>query len=148
MFYGTFEHALDEKNRLMVPARLREGVPADEGGAFYLTRGLDHCLYAYTLKGFNEQVARFQQGKGGLKSPNARNFLRLFFSKAMRQELDAAGRILIPDSHKEMAGIRRDVALVGVMDHIEIWDRQTWQRLERSNRPRYERFAEAAELFG
>lgn len=145
MFFGTYEHALDEKNRLMVPARLREGVPAEEGGVFYLTQGLDQCLYAYTTKGFNDLVAKFQAAKG---NPSTRKFLRLFFSRAMRQELDAAGRVLIPDSHKEIAGIRRDVALVGVMDHIEIWDLQKWKRAEREGRPKFERFAEDAEIFG
>ena len=148
MFYGTFEHALDEKNRLMIPARLREGVPQAEGGVFYVTQGLDHCLFAYTASGWQAAVARLQQGRGGLRTANARNFMRMFFSHAMREELDAAGRLLIPDALRKLAGLHREVSLVGVMDRIEIWDRARWTRLERSNQPRYEKFAEEAELFG
>ena len=133
MFTGTFEHALDEKNRLMVPSRLREGVPADEGGVFYLTRGLDHCLYAYTVKGFNEQVAQIQAGRNGIKSANARNFLRMFFSKAMRQELDAAGRILIPPDTRKAAGLEKDVTLVGGgLKRFEVWDRARFEEYERT----------------
>lgn len=148
MFYGTFEHALDEKHRVMVPAKLREEIPPAEAGVFYVTLGLDNCLFVYTSAGWQAVVARLQQGKDSLRSAAARNFMRLFFSRAMRQELDAAGRLLIPDALRQLAGLRRDVALVGVMDRIEIWDRARWTRLERSNQPRYERFAEEAELFG
>ena len=148
MFYGTFEHGLDEKNRLMVPSKLREEIPASEGNVFYVTQGLDRCLYAYTEKGWQELMGKFQAGRENFKSAKARNFLRLFFSSAMRQELDAQGRLLLADGLREKAGIRKDVALVGVMDHIELWDRQRWLAFKRSNQAHYERFAEAAELFG
>jgi MraZ protein len=148
MFHGTFEHALDEKKRLMIPAKLREEIPASEGVAFYVTQGLDQCLFAYSQSGWQAVVGKLQSGRGGYKSQNARNFLRLFFSSALKQELDAAGRLLLPDSLRERAAIRRDVILVGVMDHIEIWDRSRWLRLERANQPKYERFAEAEGLFG
>ena len=148
MFFGTFEHALDDKNRLMIPAKLREEVPAEEGGAFYITQGLDQCLYAYAQSGWQAVVAKLQAGRGGYKTANARNFLRLFFSSALKQELDAQGRLLLPDALREKAALRREVALVGVMDHIEIWDRARWTRFKRGNQDRYERFAEAAELFG
>ena len=148
MFYGTFEHALDEKKRLMIPAKLREEIPAAEGGAFYVTQGLDQCLFAYAQSGWQAVVGKLQSGRGGYKSQSARNFLRLFFSSALKQELDAQGRLLLPDALREKAGIRKEVALVGVMDHIEIWDRARWMRFKRGNQDRYERFAEAAELFG
>lgn len=148
MFYGTFEHALDDKSRLMVPAKLREGIPESEGRVFYVTQGLDRCLFAYSQQGWQAVVARLQSGRESLRSNAARNFMRLFFGRAMRQEVDGAGRILLPDSLKVFAGIRRQVALVGVMDRIELWDRDRWQRLERSSQPKYEKFAEAAELFG
>ena len=148
MFYGTFEHALDEKNRLMIPSKLREEIPEAEGRVFYVTRGLNSCLFAYTQQGWQQVVSKLQAGRESMKSANARNFLRLFFGHAMRQELDTAGRILLPDPLRQMAGIRRDVALVGVMDRVEIWEKGRWVRLERSNQPRYEKFAEAAELFG
>ena len=148
MFYGTFEHGLDDKNRLMVPAKLREEVPEAERSVFYLTQGLDQCLFLFTQKGWQETVSRMQGARGAMRSAAARNFQRLFFSRAMRQELDAAGRLLLPDGLRRVAGIRKDVALVGVMDRIELWDMARWKRLERTNEPRYERFAEAAEIFG
>lgn len=145
IFSGTFEHALDEKGRLMIPAKLREEIPAAEGGVFYVTQGLDQCLFAYTRSGWQEVVGKMQAGRGGYKN---RNFLRLFFSSAMKQELDAAGRLLLPDNLRDRAAIRRDVILAGVMDHIEIWDRSRWLRLERTNQPKYEKFAETEGLFG
>ncbi len=148
MFYGTFEHSLDDKNRLMVPSKLREEVPEAERSVFFLTQGLDQCLFLYTRSGWEQTVAKMQGAKGGLQSAAGRNFQRLFFSRAMRQELDGAGRLLVPDVLRRVAGLRKDVALVGVMDRIELWDMARWKRLERTNEPRYERFAEAAEIFG
>ena len=146
MFYGTFEHALDDKNRLMVPARLREEVPASEGGVFYVTQGLDRCLYAYTKTGWSETSAKMQQARDG--NPNARNLRRIFFSSALRQELDAQGRLLLPDPLRARAGLRKDVVLVGVSDHIELWDKARWVRFMQGNQDKYEKFAESAELFG
>lgn len=148
MFYGTFEHALDEKNRLMIPSKLREEIPEGEGKVFYLTQGLDKCLFAYTEKGWQAVVAKMQAGRGNYASAAGRSFFRLFFSRAMKQELDAQGRLLLPDALKAVGGIRKDVALVGVMDHVELWDLARWRQVERTNQGRYEKFAEAAELFG
>ena len=91
-------------------------------------------------------MAKMQAAR--LSSSAARNFQRLFFSRAMRQELDSAGRLLVPDGLRQAAGLRKDVALVGVMDRIELWDTARWKRLERANEPRYERFAEAEGIFG
>ena len=146
MFFGTFEHALDDKNRLMVPAKLREEIPALEGGVFYVTQGLDRCLYAYTKSGWEQTAAKMQQAREG--NPNARNLRRIFFSSAMRQELDAQGRLLLTDVLRVRAGLRKDVVLVGVSDHIELWDKTRWTRFMQGNQDKYEKFAESAELFG
>ena len=146
MFHGTFEHALDDKNRLMVPAKLREEIASSEGGVFYVTQGLDRCLNAYTKSGWETAAAKMQQARDG--NPSARNFLRLFFSSAMKQELDAQGRLLLPDTLRARAGLRKDVVLVGVGDHIELWDKARWTRFMQGNQDKYEKFAADEALFG
>ena len=148
MFYGTFEHALDDKNRLMIPAKLREELPEGERSDFFLTVGLDECLWVYPKKGWEHVVARMQGVSSAMQSKAGRDFQRAFFSRVVRQELDAAGRLLVPEGLRGIARLRKDVALVGVMDRIELWDKARWKRLEQANAPRYERNAEEARIFG
>ena len=93
-------------------------------------------------------VAKLQTARGGYRSDYARKFQRLFFSSAQKQELDGQGRLLLPDVLRERGGIRKDVVLAGVNDRIELWDRARWSQFMRGNQDRYEKFAEAEELFG
>ena len=122
MFLGEFEHAIDEKNRLTLPARFREALA---GGAV-LTRGLDVCLDVFPRADWNRLV----EGRLAPLDPfsrEARELKRFFFSGATDAELDKQGRVLVPPALLKHAGLGREVVVAGVHDHLEIWDRQAWR---------------------
>ena len=123
MLLGEYEHTIDDKNRLTLPARFREQLA--EG--VVVTRGMDGCLYAYPAGEWRE---RFQSRVGGLDplSREGRKLQRHFFSGAAEAELDKQGRIMIPAALRGYARLQRDVVVAGVHDHLEIWDRETWRR--------------------
>ena len=123
MLLGEYEHTIDDKNRLTLPARFREQLA--EG--VVVTRGMDGCLYAYPAAEWRE---RFQSRVGGLDplSREGRKLQRHFFSGAAEAELDKQGRIMIPAALRGYARLQRDVVVAGVHDHLEIWDRETWRR--------------------
>lgn len=123
MLLGEFEHTIDDKNRLTLPAKFREEL----AGGVVITRGMDGCLYAYSAADWRE---RFQARVAGLDplQREGRKLQRHFFSGASEAELDRQGRIMIPAALLKYAGLSRDVVVAGVSDHIEIWDRETWRR--------------------
>jgi MraZ protein len=123
MLLGEYEHTIDDKNRLTLPAKFREELAA----GVVVTRGMDGCLYAYTR---SEWLERFQSRLGGLDplQPEARKLQRHFFSGAAEAEPDKQGRIMIPGPLLRYAGLSRDVVVAGVHDHLEIWDREAWRR--------------------
>lgn len=120
MFSGKFQHALDNKGRLTLPARFRKAF--SEG--LWVTPGLDDCLAVYTPVGFTAQADDLAQHP--TKRPDARAFGRLFFSGAHEDKLDGQGRIVIPATLREHANLERDVMVIGVSDHIEVWDLEAW----------------------
>jgi transcriptional regulator MraZ len=123
MLLGEYEHTIDDKNRLTLPAKFRDELA--EG--VVVTRGMDGCIYAYPATDWRE---RFQSRVGGLDplSREGRKLQRHFFSGAAEAELDKQGRIMIPAALLRYAGLARDVVVAGVHDHLEIWDRETWRR--------------------
>jgi MraZ protein len=123
MLLGEYEHTIDDKNRLTLPAKFREAMA--EG--VVVTRGMDGCLYAYPR---TEWLERFQSRVGGLDplQPDARKLQRHFFSGAAEADPDKQGRIMIPAPLLRYAGLSRDVVVAGVHDHLEIWDREAWRR--------------------
>ena len=121
MLLGEFEHTLDEKNRLTLPAKFREAF-AD---GVVVTRGMDGCLYAYARGDFDQLADRVRAlDPLGRES---RLMQRHFFSAATDAEPDKQGRIMIPAALLESAGLRREVVVAGVYDHLEIWDRAAWR---------------------
>jgi MraZ protein len=120
MLLGEHEHSLDDKNRLTLPAKLRG---AFEDGVV-VTRGLDGCLYAYPRDEW-ERMAERIRGLDPLAEAS-RVMQRHFFAGAAQGELDRQGRLVIPAALLERAGLKREVTVVGVHDHLEIWDRATW----------------------
>ncbi len=121
MFRGQFEHAVDGKGRLSVPAKFRQ-VLGDER-TLVLTCWNSH-LAASPLsvwRGLEERIRRNPSFKG-----ETRDFLRFVYSSAEDVEIDSQGRVLIPQSLRQRAGIVKDVVLIGVMDEIEIWDKARW----------------------
>ena len=123
MLLGEFEHTIDDKNRLTLPARFRDAM----SDGVVVTRGMDGCLYAYPRGDWQE---RFQSRVAGLDplSIEGRKLQRHFFSGAAEAEPDKQGRIMIPPPLLRYAGLERDVVVAGIHDHLEIWDRETWRR--------------------
>lgn len=117
---GEYRHNLDEKGRLFVPARLREEL----GETFILTRGLDNCLFGFSLPTWNELQKRLDQLP--MNKAASRAFTRLLFSGASECTADRQGRILIPTVLRQFAGLTRETVVLGVSQRLEIWDAQRW----------------------
>ncbi len=126
MLLGEHEHALDDKNRLTLPAKLREQL----GERVAVSRGLDGCLYVYS----EPEWARLAERVGSLDpfSREARTMQRWFFASGSDAELDKQGRMVIPATLLKTAGIGRDVTVAGVYDHLEIWDRAAWREQQQT----------------
>jgi MraZ protein len=121
MLLGEHDHTLDDKNRLTLPAKLREQL----GDEVVITRGLDGCLSVYSRAAF--EVLAQRMGTLDPLNRETRTIQRYFFTGAPPVELDKAGRMVIPARLLESAGIQREVTVAGVYDHLEIWDRAKWR---------------------
>ena len=120
MLIGEYEHTLDAKGRISMPAKLRR----DMGEVFILTKGLDGCLFAFSpneWKNFEEKLKSLP-----LSDKNARNFVRFFLAGATECELDKQGRFLIPNNLRKSANLDKEAVIIGVGTRLEIWDKQTW----------------------
>lgn len=137
MFLGQYVHNMDEKGRLAIPARFR----TELGERMVVTRGLDKCLWVYPWETWKVISDRF----AGLPFTRARNrnFQRYFFAGAMECGPDAQGRILISPALRAYAGLEREVVVAGVSDHVEVWDRASWEALEEQVNGEYEEIAES-----
>jgi MraZ protein len=123
MLLGEYEHTIDDKNRLTLPAKFRHAF-AD---GIVVTRGMDGCLYAYTRTEWGKLVDH-RLGTLDPLSQEARRMQRFFFSGAAEAELDKQGRLMLPGALLEHAKLGRDVVVAGVHDHLEIWDRAAWRK--------------------
>jgi transcriptional regulator MraZ len=123
MLLGEFEHTIDDKSRLTLPARFRSTF-AD---GIVVTRGMDGCLYAYTPAAWEDLVERRLAVLDPL-SQVGRRMQRYFFAGATEGELDKQGRVNLPAALIQHAGLGREVVVAGVNDHVEIWDREAWRR--------------------
>lgn len=126
LFCGDSRHTVDNKKRVFLPKRFQQGLPLDEEGsrAAVLTRGLDNCLNLFPESGLDRALARMNTE--AFAPAEARRLQRAFFSYSTRVTLDASGRLLIPDKLRHIAGIEKEVVMVGVMDRVEIWDASRW----------------------
>lgn len=126
LFIGEYEHSVDAKGRVIMPAKLRE----DIGEKFILTKGLDGCLFAYSQSewtNFEEKLKVLP-----LTNKNARDFVRFFLSGAIECEIDKQGRFLIPGNLREYAKLDKEIVILGIGTRIEIWDKETWRKDEES----------------
>ncbi len=123
MLLGEYEHALDDKNRVTLPARFRQ---AFADGVF-VARGIDPCLLVYPPDGWNRFVEEQMAGLNPF-SREARQMSRYLFAGACEAELDRQGRIMLPGPLIEHANLKRDVVVAGVRDHLELWEPKAWRR--------------------
>jgi MraZ protein len=123
MLMGTYSHSLDAKGRLIIPARIREEL----GEGFVITKNPDHCLSVYPKHEWEKLIASMDT-LPKISSEPARRLRRFYFGNSSTLEADKQGRILIPQELRNYAGLDKNVTLVGVDDHAEIWDEDTWNR--------------------
>ncbi len=140
MFYGEYEHNIDKKGRLIVPARFREIFKERYSEKFYVTRGLDKCLFLFAEEDWKQQEKKFKELS--FTREEARKFNRLYFSGAAEVICDAQGRILIPQYLLDYAGVKEDVMIVGVSDRVEIWAKDKWREFFNSSIDSFESLAE------
>ena len=120
MFMGEYSHTIDTKGRLIIPSKFREEL----GETFVVTKGLDGCLFVFSdeeWKAFEIKLKSLP-----LTNKNARQFARFFVAGATPCELDKQGRILLPATLREFAGLEKDVVMTGMLNRIEIWSKDKW----------------------
>lgn len=140
MFYGEYDHTLDNKGRVIIPAKFREIFKENYIERFYITRGLDQCLFVFTEETWKAQEKKFRELP--FTRGEARKFNRLFFSGACDVVCDKQGRILIPEYLKKYGEIKSEVVIIGVSDRIEIWSKDKWATFYDGNQGGFEDLAE------
>jgi len=140
MFYGEFVHSIDRKGRLILPAKFREVAKNQFVEKFFVTRGLDKCLFMFSEEEWRSQENKFKTMS--FTKQQSRTFNRLLFSGAVEVSSDKQGRILVPQYLKDFAEIKRDVMIVGVSNRIEIWAKDKWHDFYANSRQSFEEIAE------
>ena len=126
MFMGEYHHTIDEKGRIIIPAKIREELGHD----FIITRGIDKCLFIYSKKEWDNVISKYRELPN---TKDARNFMRFFLSGATTNEFDKQGRINIANTLIECAGLQKDCVIIGVNDRLEIWDQEAWDDFLKNN---------------
>lgn len=124
MFVGEYSHNLDAKGRVIIPAKYREEL----GDRFILTKGMDGCLFVLPEEAFLKLTEELKALPLSVK--DSRKLVRHFSGAAEPGELDKQGRVLISSKLREHAGLEKDVVLVGVLDKIEIWSKERWEKVD------------------
>ena len=136
MFIGEYIHNLDDKNRLMIPAKFREDLSEE----FVITKGLDGCLALYTNEAWNKLTEKLNTLPFTKK--DARNFMRFIASGANILSFDKQGRIIITNNLKEHASLEKECVIIGTIDKIEIWSKTNWDKFNDDNKEQFEIIAE------
>ena len=120
MFLGTYEPKLDDKGRVILPARFRE----DMEGGIVLTRGQEHCIYAFPAQEVEQMTVELRRAP--LSSKQARDYVRVLLSGAYKEVPDKQGRITLPPDLRKYAGLDRELTVIGAGSRAEIWNSQAW----------------------
>jgi MraZ protein len=123
VFLGEYQHSLDDKGRVVMPAKFRDGLSR----GLVVTKGQERCLYVFPIDQWEEEMERITNLPRTDRSN--RIYARSFFGAATDQQTDKQGRFQIPPALRTYAGLERDVIVVGVSDRIEIWDAQAWESM-------------------
>lgn len=134
-FLGEYEATIDSKGRFLLPVGIKKQLPEDSLSQFVINRGFEKCLTLYPVKSWEPII----NGISKLNDfdPKVREFRRYFFNGATNLELDTAGRLLIPPSLKEHAGLDKDIVIAGAINKIEIWDIHKYKQFFESISPEY-----------
>lgn len=139
---GTYLRNLDEKFRVAVPKRLREQFGEKELTTLYVSPGTEQSLALYSPAEFERLAQRLTEKS--TSKPEFRNYLRLFYARTEGVPVDSQGRIRIPEWLVQLGQLKKDVILVGVHDHAEIWDRELWDQFLANHGPAFDNMASAA----
>jgi MraZ protein len=139
---GAFGRSIDEKLRVAIPRRLREAWGCDRQQGIYIAPGTDQSLALYAEEAFARLADRLAQASPTRQ--DVRTFNRLFYARAQRVELDSQGRVRVPPELAELARLDKEVVLLGVQDHIEIWAADRWKSYLAERQGHYDEIAEAA----
>ena len=142
MLIGEYEHSLDAKGRLIMPAKLRE----DIGEKFIVTKGLDGCLFGFSQTEWNNFEDKLKTLP--LTNKNARDFVRFFLSGATECEIDKQGRFLIASNLRDYADMEKEVAIIGVGTRIEIWNKEKWKEYNSEENISADEIAENMTMLG
>jgi MraZ protein len=140
MFYGEYEHSIDRKGRLILPSRFREVAKANFIEKFFVTRGLDKCLFMFGEEEWKVQEQKFKAMP--FTKQEIRKFNRIYFSGAIDIIPDRQGRFIVPQFLKDFAAIKKDVVIIGVSNRIEIWADNVWKEFYSTSRDSFEEIAE------
>lgn len=141
MFIGSFDHNIDRKGRIIIPARFREEL----GETMIINRGLDGCINVYTVEKWQEIYDELE--KLPTTNKQARFYVRAMTSNAAECEIDAQGRILIPANLVKKAELVKECRIIGAGDHIEIWSSEVWNQIEEEMDMNFEELAESVTSF-
>ncbi len=139
---GTFFRSVDDKQRVAIPKRLREALGNEQGLELYVAPGTDGSLALFTEAALAAFASRLSAASPAQQ--DVRAFNRMFYARTERVEADAQGRIRIPPALAELAALDKDVVLLGVQDHLELWDRQRWDAYVATRLSNYDQIAENA----
>lgn len=142
MLIGEYEHSLDVKGRLIMPAKLR----ADIGEKFIITKGLDGCLFVFSQNEWSNFESKLKELP--LTNKNARDFVRFFLSGATECEIDKQGRFLIVNNLREYANITKEVIIIGVGTRLEIWNKEKWKQYNSDENISADNIAENMTMLG
>ncbi len=141
---GTWPRSLDDKGRLAVPKRVRDELGGETLTELFIAPWTDKSLALFTTSAFDALAERFKSSS----KADVRNYMRLFYARADRGDLDRQGRIRIPDRLKEFAELDQKVVLLGVSDHLEVWDESRWDEYVAKLNPQFDEIAEQAYEIG
>jgi MraZ protein len=142
MLIGEYNHTMDSKGRIAIPAKFREKL----GAGAIITRGLDNCLFVFGANEWESLVNKLMSLP--LSQANSRAFVRLMLAGARDAEFDSQGRILIPDYLRKYAGLKKNVVVAGLYSRIEIWDAERWEEYKRKTESKTEEIAERLSELG
>ncbi len=142
MFIGEYNHSVDAKGRVSLPSRFREELSS----TFYITRGLESCLFIYDAAAWQAMDAKLSQSR--LTAKSARDFSRLFYSGAMEVSCDKQGRFLIPPHLRAFAEIDKEAVIIGVSHRIEVWAKDKWDAYLASDAMNYDDLSAALDESG
>lgn len=136
MFLGEYQHSIDDKGRIIIPAKFRDALGPD----FIVTRGLDHCLFVYPRAEWSQLEQRMKSLPS--MAANARAFTRLLFAGACECEWDKQGRVNVPAHLRDYARLEKDCVVIGVSTRVEIWDKATWEQYSMQSQESFHEIAE------